>query len=138
MDPKAPHKELLVETVIQSMMESPKGVTPLYSALHGYEHKLDFEVGEKYAVKKHNLNTWSEDPDIYNSSDCLMEVEVTHVAPFAKKEISIKYSYLRKDGTMKSEVTVLPKGYFTAIDHIIQDEFDRREELIKDKLSKEE
>ena len=111
MGADATHKELIVETVIGSMMHSPKGLTPLYNSLNGWENELDFQEGQEVMVKYRDLCCpWAHEAYRIDKYDMLVKCKIGSIDVFRGREIELEYIYLNEEGKEKKGTTMVIKS----------------------------
>jgi hypothetical protein len=98
MDSNATHKELIVETIISSMMHSPKNLTPLYNSLNGWENELEWKVKDEVMVKFEDLHVSWGHKNYAGKFDMLIKCQIVSIDIYKSQEIEVQFTYLNREG----------------------------------------
>ncbi len=105
MNPEFKHSEMVVESLIGRMIQTDmNGLSRLYNSLNGYDHKVNYNVGEIVKLKDVRAYGYWTEESIEKSNSVYQQIEtaeVVEIDEYRDSPICIAFSVPKKDKTME-------------------------------------
>lgn len=109
---KEPHRDLIVNTIIDNLAKSEVGLEQLFKAFSGIKVVCPFPMGTKFKSRTWQLSLYSADTDTMKAKGIIrndmMEVTLIDFEPNKKSCLVVEYDYLDKSGNPQRNTTNVP------------------------------
>lgn len=96
--PLNPHRELIVEAIIGTALESGS-LSLIYNAINGFTNEIDFKVGDVVDVKNGSYYTYVKQGEAYAEKNVPMHgVKIIEINLYKKVKVLIEYTRLNNSG----------------------------------------